>query len=93
MTSLLFIRGIGFNKYLTSNYALVFIYILNIDAFGNRIKTLITRKIYIVNNLKTKILISINIISLKFINIFIIKKKVYIGNYKTSAPIKIKTKK
>jgi len=92
MASPLFVRGIGFNKYSTSNYALVFIYILNINAFDNRIKALITRKAYIVNNLKVKILIGINIMGLKSIDIFIIKKEVYIDSYKISALIKIKVK-
>ena len=83
-------RGIGFNKYSTLNYALVFIYILSINTFGNRIKAFITRKAYVVDNFKAKILIGINIIGPKSINIFVIKKKIYIKSYKTSSPINIK---
>ena len=89
---LLFIRGIGFNKHSISNYALISIYILSIDAFGNAVKILIIKKAYLVNNLKALILISINIIGPKVINISVIKK-VYIKNYKTFAPIKIKIRK
>ena len=82
-------RNIGFNKYSILNYALVFIYILSTNAFGNRIKAFITRKTYIIDNFKAKILIGTNIIGLKSINIFIIKKEVYIESYKTSSPINI----
>ena len=68
------------------------IYILNINAFGNRVKAFIIRKTYIIDNLKAKILVGINIIGLKSMNIFIVKKEVYIGSCKTSLPINIKVK-
>ena len=67
----------------------MFIYILGTDTFGNRVKAFITRKAYVIENFKAKILIGINIIGLKSINIFIVKKKVYIKSYKTSSPINI----
>ena len=85
-------RGIGFNKYSISDYVLVFIYILGTNTFGNRVKAFITRKTYIIDNFKAKILIEINIIGLKSMNIFIAKKEVYIKSYKTSSPINIKAK-
>ena len=70
----------------------MFIYIPGTDAFGNRIKAFIIRKTHVIDNLKAKILIGINIIGLESINIFVVKKKVYIGNYKTSSPINIKAR-
>ena len=85
-------RSIGFNKHSILDYALVFIYILGTNAFGNRVKTFITRKAYIVDNFKAKILIGINIIGLKSMNISIVKKEVYIKSCKTSLPINIKAK-
>ena len=85
-------RSIGFNKYSISNYVFVFIYIPGTNTFENRVKAFITRKAYIIDNFKTKILIEINIINLKSINIFIAKKKIYIKSYKTSLPINIKAR-
>ena len=82
-------RDISFNKHLILNYALVFIYILGTNTFGNRIKAFIIRKAYVIENFKVKILIGINIIGPKSINIFIIKKKVYIKSCKTSLLINI----
>jgi len=92
MDLLLFVRGIEFNKHSTSNYVLISIYILNIDTFGNVVKVLITRKIYLINNLKAKILIKINTIGLKAMDISIIKKKIILKIIKRLPQSKLKQK-
>ena len=58
-------RGIKSNKYKTSKYVIASIYFL-----GENVITILTsREIYIVNDLKTNILIKINIIILEKIDI------------------------
>ena len=88
----LLVRGIGFNKHSILNYVLVSIYIPGTDTSGNRVKTFITREAHVIDNFKAKILIGINIMGPKSINIFVAKKKVYIKSYKTSSPINIKAR-
>ena len=68
----------------------MFIYILGTNTSENRVKAFITRKVYIIDNFKAKILIGIDIMGLKSMNIFIAKKEIYIENYKISSPINIK---
>ena len=67
ITSLVIVREIKSNKYKTSKYIIALIYFLG----ENVITILISRKIYIVNNLKINILIEIDIIILKKINILV----------------------
>ena len=89
MASPLSVRGIGFNKHSTSDYALVSIYIPGTNASGNRVKALITRKAHVVENLKAKMLIGMNIMGPESMDISVAKKEVYIGSCKTSSPINI----
>jgi len=54
---------------------------------GKSVKTIIIKEIYIVKNLKTKILIKLNVISLKKININITKKIIYVNFYNVDISI------
>ena len=46
-------------------------------------------EVYIIKNLKVKLFIKMNILSLKLINIYILKKEVYLKVYKVIILIKI----
>ena len=61
------------NKYSTNKYVIFNIFILKINDNG-LIKVKIMWKVYIINSLKAKILIDINIIKLKKIDIIILIK-------------------
>ena len=49
----------------------------------------IEQEIYIIKNLKIKLFVKINILNLKLINIYILKKEVYLKIYKIIILIKI----
>ena len=65
MINFIMICGLEFNKYETSKYVISSLYLSNKDV----IVMLTFREIHIVNNLKINILINMNIIMLKQINI------------------------
>ena len=46
-------------------------------------------EVHIIKNLKVKLFVKIDILSLKLINIYILKKKVYLKTYKVIILIKI----
>ena len=49
----------------------------------------IKQKVYIIKNLKTKLLIRINILNPKLVNIYILKKEIYLRAYRIIILIKI----
>ena len=51
--------------------------------------TKIEQEVHIIENLKAKLLIRMDILSLKLVNIYILKKEVYLGAYKVIMLIKI----
>ena len=61
-------RGIGVTKYTTNEYCLIDLYILGIIK-GRTSVAYIRREVYIVNNLKAKMLIKVNILSSKRMSI------------------------
>ena len=71
-------RGLDINKYNIYKYAIILIYISNIER--NKV-ALIRRKIYIIDNLSIKVLISINIIKLEDIILDINKDLLIIRSY------------
>jgi len=81
MASLFIIKSIGINKHVTAIYVIFNIIILGLNYEDRFIKTIITKKIYIVKNLKAKMLIKINVINSKEINISITKKIIYVNFY------------
>ena len=58
----------------------------------NKILIYIRRELYLIDNLRTKILIENDILELKNIVINIIDEKAYIDSYKTSIKISIKSR-
>ena len=67
ITFSIIVRNIKFNNYAINKYIIFDIYIF--DTKNNKlVKTFIIKKAYIVNSLKAKILVKINIISPKLID-------------------------
>lgn len=62
------LRGIGFARYIFKNYIMFNSYLEATDKNSSSIVLYIQREIYIVNNLKTKFLIKINILEPKKIS-------------------------
>jgi len=58
-----------------------------VDSPGNKVLAYIKREVHLVNNLRTKILISNDIISPKTIIIDIAKRLAYIGSYNVTIDI------
>ena len=73
------IKNIGLNKYFIFNYIIIFIYFFNI--INSKSVNALIKKVYIINNFKAKIVIGVDFIGLKFININIFKRSAYIGFY------------
>jgi len=87
MASPFTIKNIGINKHAITNYAILNIIILGLNHEDRPVKTVITKKIYIVEGLKAKMLIEINVISSKKKNINMAKKIVYVGFCDVDIPI------
>jgi len=78
--SLITVKNIDENRYFIFKYVIIPIYFEGLRN-GNPIITFFTRKIYIYNKLKAKILFNINVIKSKKFELLLIKKSVYIGFY------------
>ena len=78
----LIIREIKLNRYITIKYVNLDIYILEYYNIDNRsIKALLKYMTFIVNNLKIKIFIDIDILAYKDINLVIFTRIDYIDNF------------
>ena len=73
------VRGIGSNNYATNKYVIFDIYISGTKE-GKPVKAFITKKAYIVNGLKVKMLVEVDIMGSELINISVARKTAYIGN-------------
>ena len=83
ISSSLKIREIESSQHETSKYIIIFNYFSKVDEGGNKVLACIRRKIYIVDDLRVKMLIENDFIKFEEIIIDVIKKKAYISNYKT----------
>ena len=80
MSSFITIKGIGFSKHLTAKYVITPILFTG-ERNGKLIKVRLIKKAYIVQGLKVKILLKINIMGPKKFEISLITKKLYIDFY------------
>ena len=81
-TLLFIIRGIKSNRYIIIKYINLDIYILNYYDIDNKpVKALFKYIIFIINNLKAKMFININIFIFEDINLNILKRIGRIDNY------------
>lgn len=79
MALLFTVRGIGTDKHATADYAILNIIIPGLDHENKPVEAVITRKAYIVKGLKAKMLIGVNVMGPKKINISMTKKTAYLG--------------
>ena len=78
--SYLRIKGLGSAIYNINKYMLIPIYLRNLKRNNNKTLTYITRKIYLINNLKVNLLIKNNIMKSKKIRLDVSKNEVYINS-------------
>ena len=91
ITNIVTIKEIDINKYIIFVYIILRIYLS--DRKGTKtVNIYIIRKVYIVENLKIKIFIGVNIIESEDININIFRKKIYIGFCGIIANLTIKSR-
>ena len=88
MINFVIVREIGFNKHKTSKYVIILLYFPD----ENVIVMLISREIHIVDDLKTNVLININIMILEKIDILTSQAKIEIDNYNINVFIEVRIK-
>ena len=84
------VREINISKYEISKYITEDIYLSGVNNQGRKILTYLRRELYIIDDLRIKMLIRNNIIKSKGIVINIINKKARINSYKTTINITIR---
>jgi hypothetical protein len=81
-------RGIAKNAHSTRDYAIVTIRILGVDIeIGELVEAMVTWELHIVDDLRANILVGINIITPKNMNLEIFIKSLKIGSYNVKANI------
>ena len=76
------LKKIGKNRSITNKYIVLFFLIKNFNINSKKVFIKLNYKIYIINNLKTNILIGINILKYKKVIIDFPKRKIIIWNCK-----------
>ena len=87
MASPISVQGIGSNKHSTNKYVILLIYLAGKNDNEDTVDALITREAHIVDGLKVKMLIRMNIMRLKQMDIITSKKSAYIDSCKTTIAI------
>ncbi len=86
------VRGIGLARYSIDEYTVLDIYILG-EVSGRKVKAYIRREVYLIDNLKIKILIGIDIIAPKKISLDLGSEQLFVRSYRDFiAPIQVTTK-
>ena len=83
------VRGIGSNNYTINKYIIFDIYIFGIKK-NKPVKAFIIKKAYIVDGLKAKMLVGIDIMGFELINISVARKTAHIGSCEINILISIK---
>ena len=92
MASPIKVRRVGSDIYKTDEYSIIPIYFLG-KRNGKSVTTVTApREVYIVNNLKAKLLVGIDIIVPEKIDIVVLKLTASIGSYIVEIPIKVRTR-
>ena len=87
----IFVIDIDENKHEITQYVTLFIFVSNIDKNDKIVIKKITREAHIIDDLKIKMLIDINIMRLKKIDVFISFDQVFIDNCQLTTLIKLQT--
>lgn len=90
MTTFVTIRDLNVNRHSIDEYVLIFFYIIEKNDQKNKICIIFRREVYLINNLKTNILIEINIISSKRIVVDSITRTTKIDSCKIIVSIEIR---
>ena len=91
ITSSISIREIDINYYSMNKYVLLKMYFSN-KRNNKNIYAKITKKTYLIDDLKTKMLLKIDIIEFKKIDIIISKNQAYINSYDITIKIDLKSR-
>ena len=91
MTSLIFVRDVDSKKHFSNKYAIVFMYFFNVNKNDKSIKVMIIKKIHLIDNLKANMLLNIDFIDSKKIDINIFNKIAHIDSCEVIAFLKIRT--
>ena len=86
MASPIIVRGIGADKHSTSEYAILDVYFPGKKGTKN-VTACVTREVHLVDGLKAKMLIGVDIIGPESIDISVSKKEAYIGSCGVKAAI------
>jgi len=87
------VRGIGSDKHMTSKYVIVPIHLSGTSVAGKDVKAVITREAHLVDGLKAKMLVGMNIMSSEQIDIITSLKQAIIDTCQgTIIPIEIRPK-
>ena len=93
IASLILVHDIDINHYLIKEYILLEIYFLDkYKSKKKKVRIKITKKAYLVDNLKAKILLNIDIIESKKIDLITLRNKIYIDFYDTIIDINLRLK-
>ena len=89
MISFITVRDLETNKHCIDKYAICSIYFSNTDKNDNKILTKITKEIYLMNNLKTNLLIENDVLKFESIDIFIFTDSTFIKSCDVTISITI----
>ena len=92
MIALITVRDLETNKHSIDKYAICSMYFADIDSDENAILTEIIRKIHLVNNLKTNLLIENDILDSELIDIFTFTNSAFIESCKIKISITIRAR-
>ena len=85
------IRDVKTKKHQFDEYVIVFIYIFDHDKNENVVKTMIIKKVHLIDNFKINMFFKIDLIESKKIDINILNKTIFIDNCDVTTSLKIKT--
>ena len=90
MTFFIFVRDVDSKKHFSNKYVIIFMYFFEINKNDKSIKIIIIKKVHLINNLKINMLLNIDFINSKKIDINIFNKIVHIDNCEIIVFLKIR---
>ena len=78
------------NQFNSQEYTILPIYFTEETKDGSTVLTKIEQEVHIIENLKAKLLVKMDILGPELVNIYILKKKVYLGVYEVTVLIEIR---
>ena len=84
------VRGIGSDRYATAEYVILDIYMPGTHDDGASANACITREAHVVDGLKAKMLLGVDVMGPEHMDISLAKRSVYVGSCKVSVPANLK---